>query len=86
MLWRAIGTMAAVLTMFSFLPQIFKVIKTRSGRDLSLVTLLQLSLGVFLWIIYGLYRKDGIIITANAVTLLSLIVLLFLYFNYGRGK
>ena len=86
MLWRVIGTMAAVLTMFSFLPQIFKVIKTRSGRDLSLVTLLQLSLGVFLWIIYGLYRKDGIIITANAVTLLSLIVLLFLYFNYGRGK
>lgn len=53
---------------------------------MSLVTLLQLSSGVFLWILYGLYLKDAIIITANSVTLVSLVALLVLYFSYKKGK
>jgi len=86
MLWSIIGSSAAILTMFSFIPQIIKVIKTKSAKDVSLVTLFQLSLGVSLWIVYGIYLKDIIIITANSVTLTTLIILLVLYFNYGRQK
>ncbi len=77
---------AAVLTMFAFIPQIVKVLKTKSAKDVSVITLLQLSLGVSLWIVYGIHLKDAIIITANSVTLTTLILLLFLYFNYGRRK
>lgn len=86
MIWEIVGTCAAILTMFSFFPQILKVLKTKSEKDLSLITLLQLSLGVFLWFLYGLYRKDPIIIIANVVTFISLSILLFLYFSYGRKK
>jgi MtN3 and saliva related transmembrane protein len=86
MLWLAIGFSAACLTMFGFLPQIIKVAKTKSAKDVSLVTLLQLSAGVLLWIIYGIYRKDIIIILANSITLLTLIILLLLYFFYGRPR
>jgi MtN3 and saliva related transmembrane protein len=86
MLWTIVGSTAALLTMFSFFPQIFKILKTKSARDMSLVTLLQLSSGVSLWILYGLYLKDAIIITANSVTLISLIILLSLYFIYGGAK
>lgn len=81
-----IGFSAAALTTFSFVPQIIKVIKTRSEKDISLFTLAQLSLGVFLWIIYGVFRRDIIIILANSVTLVTLIILIFLYFNYGRRR
>ncbi|MDD2680342.1 MAG: SemiSWEET family transporter [Candidatus Omnitrophica bacterium] len=84
MFWRVIGATAAILTMFSFVPQIARSLRTRSVKDVSPVTLFQLSTGVFLWIIYGIYLKDPIIITANLVTLASLAVLLFLYFKYGR--
>jgi MtN3 and saliva related transmembrane protein len=84
MLWSIIGSSAAILTMFSFIPQIIKVIKTKSAKDVSPVTLFQLSLGVSLWIVYGIYLRNIIIITANSVTLTTLIILLFLYFNYGR--
>lgn len=84
MLWTIIGITAATLTMFSFIPQIIKVAKTKSARDVSLLTLLQLSTGVCLWIVYGVYRKDAIIITANGITLVSLIILLLLYVRYGR--
>jgi MtN3 and saliva related transmembrane protein len=85
-MWLVIGSLAAVLTMFAFIPQIFQAVKTKSVKDVSLVTLLQLSLGVSLWITYGIHLKDAIIIIANSITLLTLIVLLCLYFNYGRRK
>jgi len=78
MFWTAIGLSAAVLTMFAFIPQIVKIIKTKSAKDVSIITLLQLSLGVSLWIAYGLHLQDWIIVTANSTTLCSLIVLLFL--------
>lgn len=84
MFWTIIGSSAAILTMFSFIPQIIKALKTKSVKDVSLVTLVQLSLGVLLWIAYGFYLKDPIIITANSITLATLIILLCLYFNYGR--
>jgi len=77
-----IGLVAAGLTMFSFLPQIFKVLRLKSTRDVSEATLFQLSAGVALWLIYGFGKRDVIIILANGVTLLSLLVLLFLCFKY----
>lgn len=83
MLWHLIGILAAILTTFSFIPQIIRSWKTRSVKDVSPVTLFQLSAGVFLWIIYGIYRKDPIIIAANAVTLITLAALICLYFKYG---
>ena len=86
MFWIIIGSTAAFLTMFAFIPQIFKALKTKSVKDVSLITLLQLSLGVSLWISYGIYLKNVIIITANSVTLVSLIILLILYFFYGNKK
>ncbi len=84
MLWVIIGLSAAVLTMFSFVPQIIKVIKHKSAKDVSEITLFQLTGGVGLWLVYGLGRKDPVIILANAVTLVSLVILLFLYFRYNR--
>ena len=81
-----LGFSAACLTMFAFIPQIIKAFKSKSVKDVSPVTLFQLSLGVLLWIAYGIHLKDAIIITANTVTLLSLIILLFLYFSYGRMR
>jgi MtN3 and saliva related transmembrane protein len=77
---------AAVLTMFSFIPQIIKVWKNKCAKDVSPITLFQLSLGVLLWIIYGIYRKDLIIIIANVITLTTLLILIYLYFNLERRK
>jgi MtN3 and saliva related transmembrane protein len=84
MFWRMVGVAAAALTTFSFVPQIIKVLETKSGKDLSPVTLFQLSTGVALWVVYGWYLKDLIIILANAVTLVSLVILIFLYFRYKK--
>lgn len=84
--WRLIGIAAASLTAFSFIPQIVKVIRNKSAHDVSVVMLFQFSLGVLLWMAYGIYLDDLIIILANGVTLTSLLFLLVLYYFYGRRK
>jgi len=81
-MWILIGFSAAFLTMFAFIPQVVKSLKTKSVKDVSLFTLLQLSFGVSLWIAYGVHLNDAIIIIANATTLLSMVILLFLYYHY----
>lgn len=86
MIWTIVGFSAATLTMFGFIPQILKAIKTKSAKDVSVITIVQLALGVSLWIVYGVHLKDPVIILANSVTLVTLIVLLFLYFTYARRK
>lgn len=85
MFWNIVGFIAAILTMFAFYPQIIKVARTKAVKDVSVLTLLQLSCGVSLWILYGFHLKDHIIIVANTVTLISLIILLILYFRLTRS-
>ena len=82
MIWRNIGIIAALLTMFGFLPQVAKIIRTKSAKDVSLFTLLQFSLGAFLWTFYGIHLRDVIIVIANTVTFLTLVVALILYVKY----
>ncbi len=82
MFWTILGFTAATLTMFGFIPQIIKIYKTKSVADISLVALLQFTLGIFLWILYGIHIRDVIVITANTVSISTLIVALVLYFKY----
>lgn len=86
MQWELIGSGAAVLTMFGFVPQILKIYKTQSVEDVSLWMLLQFCLGMFLWLLYGLHIQDNILIVANIVSFSSLIVAIGLFFKYRRNN
>ena len=85
-MWYLVGAVAALLTTFGFVPQIIKMRKTRSVKDVSLLTLVQFSIGVIIWGIYGLHLGDVIIVTANVVSLLILIAAMTLYFRYRGGE
>jgi len=63
-----IGIVAGILCTLSFLPQVVKILKTKRTKDLSLTAFSALSLGVFLWLIYGILIKEFPVIAANAVT------------------
>ncbi len=86
MFWTIIGFSAASLTMFAFIPQIIRVVRNHSAKDLSPVMLLQYIIGVLLWIAYGLHLRNIVIIIANIITLITLIILAGLFINYGRRK
>jgi MtN3 and saliva related transmembrane protein len=82
--WYLIGIAAAALTTFGFVPQIIKMHRIKSVKDVSLVTLFQFSAGVALWTLYGFYRNDIIIIVANAVSFMTLVVAIALYYYYNQ--
>jgi MtN3 and saliva related transmembrane protein len=63
-----IGFIAATLTTISFLPQIFKIIKTGNTKAISLKMYSIFTSGVFLWLSYGILTKDKPIIFANLIT------------------
>jgi MtN3 and saliva related transmembrane protein len=63
------GYLAATLTTVSFVPQVLKTLRTRDTRAISLGMYALFSLGVALWLVYGLLIDAGPVILANAVTL-----------------
>jgi MtN3 and saliva related transmembrane protein len=72
-----IGLAAGALTTVSFVPQVLKTWKSRSAKDISLGMFLMFSLGVALWLIYGVGIASTPVILANAITLvLALSILL----------
>ena len=77
-----IGYLAAILTTASFLPQAILTIKTKDTESLSLSMYSMFTLGVFFWLIYGVYISDKAIIFANAITfLLATSILAFKIYN-----
>lgn len=65
-----LGYCAAVLTTASFLPQAMMTLKTKDTQSLSLSMYLSFTLGVLLWLIYGIQKNDNALIYANSITLL----------------
>jgi MtN3 and saliva related transmembrane protein len=73
-----VGFFAAFCTTISFLPQVIKVYKTKSTKDISLYMFLIFTIGTFCWLIYGIIESSIPIILANTITLiLSAIILLY---------
>lgn len=65
-----IGLIAAVLTTSAFIPQVYKVWKEKSVKDISLAMYTVLFIGIVLWLYYGIEIGSLSIISANAVTLI----------------
>ncbi len=82
-----ISYIAGTLTTSSFLPQAIMTLKTRDTESLSLGMYATFTLGVALWLIYGLYLADNAIIYANAITLVLASSILFIkVYNTMRKK
>jgi MtN3 and saliva related transmembrane protein len=78
-----IGLVAGFLTTFSFVPQIAKIVKSRSAEDVSRRMFLAIASGVALWLVYGIILKQWPIIVWNSVSLVLAIAILVLKQRYG---
>lgn len=71
-----VGSVAAVLTTGAYLPQAIRVIRHRETAAISLVMYIFMTLGVTLWMIYGIMIQSPPVVIANAITaVLTLIIL-----------
>jgi len=80
----ALGFLAAACTTISLVPQLIRVWQLRSAREISLIMFSVFSLGVFLWLLYGIFIHSVPVILANAVTLVLSLAILALKLRFDR--
>ncbi|MGQ0556653.1 MAG: SemiSWEET transporter [Nitrospiraceae bacterium] len=78
-----LGITAGTLTTVAFIPQLAKALKSKSTGDLSWGMVLTFTIGVLLWLIYGIWIDSLPVILANAVTLLLQLGIISLKIKYG---
>lgn len=81
----AIGSLAACLTTVSFVPQAWLSFKTRDVSGVSLSMYSVFTIGVALWLAYGLLLDAWPVVIANAITLVLALAILGMKLVYGHG-
>lgn len=76
------GWVAAALTTLSFVPQAVKTVRDKDTSGISLGMYSMFTLGIFMWLIYGLMIKDVPIMLANAVTFVFASIILTMKIKY----
>ncbi len=65
----SIGLVAAGMTSLAYIPQLHKAWPRGATSDLSLNMLIVLSLGLLVWVVYGLLKPDWVVVLANVIGL-----------------
>lgn len=77
-----LGLFAGGLTTASLIPQVTKIWRTKSAKDVSLKMFIAFCIGVTLWLTYGIIKAEAAIIITNAVTLLLGLTILVMKLKY----
>ena len=81
-----VGTVAACLTTVSFVPQAWLSFKTRDVSGVSLGMYSVFTVGVAMWLVYGLLLTAWPIVIANTITLGLAVAILGMKVRYGGNK
>jgi MtN3 and saliva related transmembrane protein len=72
-----LGFIAATLTTIAFLPQVIKVVREKNTASISLLMYVVFTIGVALWLVYGLLLNNLPMIFSNIITLITSSIILF---------
>jgi MtN3 and saliva related transmembrane protein len=72
-----IGLTAGAMGGISLFPQVLKVVKNKSTKDISREMFLLLAGSIFLWLVYGILSNNMPIIIANFFGLIQALIILF---------
>ncbi|RCS58112.1 SemiSWEET transporter [Parvibium lacunae] len=78
-----LGYAAATLTTLAFFPQAWHCWKNRDVTSISLPMYFVFSLGVALWLLYGVCLQSWPIIIANSITLVLACLILFMKIRFS---
>jgi MtN3 and saliva related transmembrane protein len=80
-----LGYTAAFLTTTSFVPQAWLTFRTRNVSGISLSMYSAFTLGIALWLVYGVVISAWPIVVANVVTLALALSILLMKLRYGKS-
>lgn len=73
-----IGLFAAFCTTSSFVPQIRHIYRNKDTSSISLGMYIIYSIGVMMWVVYGVFLASPSLIIANAFTLVLALSILYM--------
>ena len=85
LLAESLGLIAGALVTCSIVPQLIRVFKLRSAREISMLFTTLLLLGIVTWLAYGILLALAPVILWNAIGAALVAVLLYAKLKYGRG-
>ncbi len=81
---EVMGYVAGALTTLAFVPQVLQIYRTKSVKDVSLAMFLIFTLGVALWLGYGIMTSSLPVVAADAITLVLSFVILYFKWKYNE--
>lgn len=79
---KLLGLAAGTITSVTFLPQVIRIYKTKSAKDISSGMLGLLIIGVTMWLIYGIIVNDIAIMYTNGMVLALSLVMVYFKFRF----
>lgn len=83
---ETIGLIAGILTTGAALPQIWKTWKSKNVKDISPRMFWTLAIGVLLWTVYGIIKKDVPIILTNGISVVFNTLMLISIYSYRKSN
>jgi MtN3 and saliva related transmembrane protein len=83
---NVIGSLAAVCSMASFLPQVVKIARERDASAVSLRMYAITVAGFSLWTLYGVLLASWPLVVSNLISLSLSATVLALKWRYGQAK
>jgi MtN3 and saliva related transmembrane protein len=82
-LTTAIGLAAGLLTTTSLVPQVTKIWKSKSAKDVSRRMFIAFCLGISLWLAYGVIKGDIPMMIWNSISLALALSILAMKLKFG---
>ena len=79
-----LGFLAGALVTGSIIPQVIRVFKLKSAREISVLFTTLLLLGVITWLAYGIWLKLIAVVLWNAIGAVLAAILLYGKLKYGK--
>ena len=80
-----LATLFGVINGFANFPQIYKIYKTKSAKDISPTTYVVLTIGSIVWILYGIEIMSIPVLVMDGLALFEFILILIGCYFYGQG-
>ena len=80
-----LGLVAGAVINIGFIPQVWRLFKLKSAREISFPFTILLAVGVICWLVYGIVLRLSPVILWNSITLVLASAMLFAKIRYGRS-
>lgn len=82
---QMLGYLGSLISILTLLPQIIKMVKTKSVKDISITTFIIQIINVSVWLAYGILSKNIPLIVVNVFMFTNSALLIILKLKYTKN-